>query len=212
MGVDVSVLVGGEPFGGFHSVETMSVTRGQVLFRAGETARRVFVIEAGCVALYGGWRDSRSVIDITGPGCILAPETLAGGVHGCGAEALGEGVIVSVATDELAPALRRGGPTADFVIAALARHVCRTSRHAVALRCCSCRERLALFLVGLAQAQGSEERVVLPFGRAILASWLGMTIETLCRSLSSLDCHKVPRRNSEIRIGDFDLLRRLTGT
>ena len=47
------------------------------------------------------------------------------------------------------------------------------------------RERVATFLMGLAQRQ-PQDQVDLPMGRQDMADYLGLTIETVCRGLTEL--------------------------
>ncbi|MBI5162784.1 MAG: Crp/Fnr family transcriptional regulator [Magnetospirillum sp.] len=193
----------------FGSLRPATVHRGQVLFACGMPVTRVHFVGSGYVALVSAPRGKRVVLDVIGPGGVVDPESVVGGVHGCAAEAISDASLCSVDVGELSRALQDGGELASHFVEAMARRARVMGRQLVTLKCYSCRERLALFLIGLASAQGSQTVVVLPFDKSVLASWLGMTREALSRTFLALREAGVTVRKTEIVFRDFSALCRM---
>jgi CRP-like cAMP-binding protein len=84
-----------------------------------------------------------------------------------------------------------------------------TQDHMLLLGCLSAEERLASFLLWLSERTGATEVFVdVPMGRQDIADYLGLTVETVCRSLGKLKRAGVvhlPRSNQIVR--DVDRLR-----
>jgi CRP/FNR family nitrogen fixation transcriptional regulator len=73
-------------------------------------------------------------------------------------------------------------------------------------------EKLAVFLVDLAERQGDLDLIDLPMTRTDIGDYLGMTIETVSRSLSKLRADGILRLRSSrsVEILKSERLRRLS--
>lgn len=76
------------------------------------------------------------------------------------------------------------------ILAATRRELERTQEHLMLLGRKNAQEKVAGFLMGLAQ-RGDAEDVELPMGRQDMADYLGLTIETVSRMLTQLQQHAV---------------------
>jgi CRP/FNR family nitrogen fixation transcriptional regulator len=84
----------------------------------------------------------------------------------------------------------------------------RTQHQLMLLGCRSANARFAAFLSDLAERQGHERVVHLPMQRTDIADYLGMTIETVSRTLRFLKDEGIVRLKtiSDIEILDRDAL------
>jgi len=103
------------------------------------------------------------------------------------AEALQDSVVLVLKRS----ALKAAGDDPDRLIwAATQRELERTQEHVLLLGLKTACEKVASFLLDLAQAQ-SGDTISLPMGRLDIADYLGLTIETVSRMLSQLQANHV---------------------
>jgi CRP/FNR family nitrogen fixation transcriptional regulator len=124
----------------------------------------------------------RQVGDFYYEGDLLGLEP--GPLHRYGAEALTECELQIVRRN--AVRVYAGEAEVDrAILAATAHELDRLQEHVVLLGRRSARERVASFLLALAQRE-SAEAVDMPMGRQDMADYLGLTIETVSRMLTQL--------------------------
>jgi CRP/FNR family nitrogen fixation transcriptional regulator len=101
-------------------------------------------------------------------------------------------------------------PTGSVLKLAL-KSLARTQHHLMLLGRCSANERMAAFLLDLADRQGDEASVYLPMQRYDIADYLGMTFETVSRVLRVLKDQGLIRLRSisEVELVDPGALRAL---
>lgn len=149
----------------------------ETVFRAGDPADAAYEVVSGCVMVWSSLADGRRLIRqvaLPGDGIGFA----AGAWHTASAETV-------------RPAHLRALPTADDQRDSLLRRSIDTlEAHALSLARMSAQERLAGFLLRLAEHTGTPRRkaivVDLLLGRAEIADHLGLTIETVSRGLTKL--------------------------
>lgn len=150
----------------------------QGTFRAGN-----FRIQQGCIALHQSLGDGRrQILDILGPGRLLGPDLM--GAPACSAEPM---TSTSIETLPAGP-----GTDAD-VLLALRLMLKRAQAHATLLGRKTAAEKVASALIDLAaQFAGPRQptkRQAITFRlyltRADLADWLGLTLETVSRTLNA---------------------------
>lgn len=152
------------------------------LFREGDPATQVYRIVSGMVRLYrlspGG---RRQIVRFAEQGDLLALADDA--VHSTTAEAVNDITLVAYRRAHL-PALCDGQPALrDFLANGLRQDLRAAETHVILLGRLGAVERIALFLLEHAGAGGL---VHLPMGRQDMADYLGLTIETVSRSLSAM--------------------------
>ena len=151
---------------------------GSEIYAQGELADRLYQIDFGCVRVYRLLADGRrqiSAFHLSGE--IFGFE--AGNTHHFFAEAIGAtGVRVL-----------RPGPGMEISQAILPlalQGLVRAQEHLLVLGRQNAAERVAAFLLDMAERQGGLERFDLPMSRSDIGDYLGLTIETVSRVFSKL--------------------------
>lgn len=175
--------------------------RGQALFFEGDGAEAYYAIERGTVRCCRMTPDGRRQIfrfagagDLLGVGCVTR--------HGYAAEAVTELVArrhpMAGLEAEMADATLR-----NRVLEALRAELAATRTQLMLLGRMSASEKLANFLLNIA-AERRSGLIELPMGRADIADYLGLTIETVSRKLNALHALGVIRMESPTRIAITD--------
>jgi CRP/FNR family transcriptional regulator, nitrogen fixation regulation protein len=180
------------PFGAQNSPETerirligmtVHVVRDQEVFGEGEPADHVYKVVRGAVRGFRVLSDGRrQICDFYLPGDIFGIER--GAEHRITAEALTDTILVVSRRSALG---HESDATAVLRLWDLAMIELRRSQdHTVTLGRRSATERVAGFLVDMAERIGDGEHVELPMSRQDIADYLGLTIETVSRILTLL--------------------------
>jgi len=177
---------------------TRTIRTGEEIFGEGEEAQHVYRIVSGTVRTYRLLSDGRrQVSDFLQDGDVIGPEP--GLTHRNTAEAVTEVVI------QTAPrlALMRLADSDPALAGALWRLSIdwrqRAQDHAMILARQGATERVAGFLLAYAASHG-EETFDLPMTRQDIADHLGLTIHTVSRTLSQLQCEGLVRLQSLRRV------------
>jgi CRP/FNR family transcriptional regulator len=170
-------------------VQTLHVEAGQTLFAEGDSADFLFVILSGTMRLCKLLRDGRrQIIGFPGWGDVLGMPGEE--VYSCSAEAVTAVVFCRLNRRRL-EALLENHPRAQHRLVALSvRELRRTQEHLVLLGRKTAREKMASFLLELSRQAGQrgqkENPVQVPMSRADIADFLGLTTETVSRTLTWL--------------------------
>lgn len=163
------------------------VAAGQVLYHQGEVLRYIYAVRSGTIKSSFASADGRSqVFAFHMGGEVLGVDAAGGGLHTTTAMALEDTRVCALAHAAVAlqPELLRG------LNRLLGMEIKRAYRLTMLLSGGSALERVAAFLIDLSQryqAQGySPHDFNLRMTRADMASHLGMTLETVSRTLSQL--------------------------
>lgn len=158
-----------------------------------EDAELIYQVVSGTVRTTSVLRDGRRQIgDFYYPGEVFGVEP--GQSHRFSAEALSDCEVVAVKPSALKAA------TSDdafdrLVWRATCRDLDRAQEHMLLLGRKTASERVASFLIDLADRRGETpgraEGVTLPMGRQDMADYLGLTIETVSRTLTQLQSRMV---------------------
>jgi CRP/FNR family transcriptional regulator len=194
---------------------TATLSAGQALFHEGDPATQVFTLTRGAIKLYKLLPDGRRHVT----GFLYAGDFLGVSVadeHAFTAEALENAQLCwfpRTRFDHFAeahPAMERNlYRTAAHELAAAQRQMLLLARKTAT-------ERLATFLVSLADRSGGEsvnrETIRLPMSRADIADYLGLTKETVSREFSALRGARFVRLRAtdEVEIIDREGLERLS--
>lgn len=162
---------------------TVHLSRDQEVFGEGEPADQVFKVVRGAVRCFRVLSDGRrQICDFYMPGDIFGIEL--GADRRTTAEALTDTVLI---------AARRASVIEDVDMAASRRlwtlamnDLQRSQDHALTLGRRSANERVASFLVDMAARLGDVDNLELPMTRQDIADYLGLTIETVSRTLTQL--------------------------
>lgn len=158
------------------------------LFSQGSPVRHCYRVETGCIRSVRLMEDGRRLVDrFLLPGDLLAFD--ADGRHDVGAEAVGGATLSRLPIQSVTDLAARDVAFARFLWSAAAEEVRAAHRHGLLLGRKTAMERVATFLRDLAfrmPADGNERMLALPMGRADIADHLGLTVETVSRTLTQL--------------------------
>jgi CRP/FNR family nitrogen fixation transcriptional regulator len=149
-----------------------------VIYAQGERTRSLYQIEYGAVRIYRLLADGRRQI----VAFHLVGETFGfeiNGTHGFYAEAM---VNTGLTTVERAA----GGQLNDHLVGVALKSMIRAQEHLLVVGRQSALEKIAVFLVDLAERQDGTDFIDLPMSRIDIGDYLGLTIETVSRTISKL--------------------------
>jgi CRP/FNR family transcriptional regulator, anaerobic regulatory protein len=210
------------PFGGVGTqgqpkqdvVERAAVRRCQSkehVFCEGDARTHVFQIETGVVMVYQMLNDGRrQIVDFAYPGDFIGLGTTH--EHVFSAEATTATTVRSFRAASLEEAARRNPDLALQLYKAVSLELSAARALLVAIGQRSAIERVASFLLMLrgrsAPANGGDRIIHLPMRRADIGDFLGLTIETVSRTMTKLRMMKVIEvsHGSDIRITNLDRL------
>jgi CRP-like cAMP-binding protein len=200
----------------FRAIEQFSArvrfAKNETIFNEGDDVGYAYKIVSGMVRLCKHTQDGRRQI-----ADFLLPEAIFGiidrGEYGFSAEAVTDVVLVAYPRIQIDRLTATTAGMTDRIFAVLTDQFMAMQRHLVVLGCQSAKERVASFLLLVAnrsnRAPGA--RLDLPMGRQDIASHLGLTIETVCRTITELKREgviAVPSLN-QIVINDIEPLKEL---
>lgn len=189
-----------------------TIARGQTIFAEGDSTDQLYELVSGTVRIAkhtpGG---RRHVLDFVLPGEVFG--LLEHSEHTVSAETVSDAVVVSYSRSQLDklcandPVLRRR------ILQTVSDSLLTAQQQLLILGCQDAREKLASFFLRLAGRTQlkSGNRLDLPMGRQDIADHLGLTIETVCRTIRAM--HRagivtVPNVH-EIVLADLPALRAL---
>ena len=183
----------------------MTFAKDEEIYGQGERADLVYRMISGTVRTSRFMADGRRPIgDFYYPGDVFGLETT--GSHSMAAEALSDCVILAASRQAM---LAAGGESElkDLMWDATVRDLESAREHLTLLVRKSASERVASFLLGLAQRRG-ETAVELAMGRQDMADYLGLTIETVSRMITQLQSSGVVEFEScrRFRVRDREAL------
>ena len=163
----------------------MPFDRNAEVYGENEPADYVYKVLSGSVRTYKVLNDGRRQIDAFYlPGDIFGLEL--GEDHSCSAEAITDSTILVVKRSLLFSAAERSSALARRLWSHTASDLRRAQHHTLLL-IKSAQERVAAFLLEMAERLSSTGALDLPMSRQDIADYLGLTIETVSRTLSQLE-------------------------
>jgi CRP/FNR family nitrogen fixation transcriptional regulator len=186
----------------------ITYAKGEEIFGQDEDADMIHWVVSGAVRTTRLMSDGRRQIgDFYYPGDVIGLEV--GDTYRFSAEALSDCVVRVVKRSSL-NAMSGDGSLGRTLWEATRRELERTQEHLLMLGRKSACEKVASFLMDVAQRHGSDE-VSLPMGRQDMADYLGLTIETVSRMVTQLQGSRVVEfANSRLfRVTRWQALERL---
>lgn len=186
------------------------------LFCAGEPSRRLYVLRAGRVKLTRSLPDGREqILGLCEPGDLLGLDALAGECYTHSAQALTPAAACALAYPDLVKVFEQNPAVTLRVLERLRAELARAQRHISELGLKSATERVASYLLSLVPpGRAVPVRLSLPLTRQEMAELLGLTVETVSRTMTELARRgvvQVLRGGHECVILDAPRLRRLAG-
>lgn len=173
-----------------NSVGLRSYERDKEIFSEGDPADFLFEIVSGAVRTYKLLNDGRRLIDAFHlPGDIFGIE--AGSEYRFSAEAIKDVTVRAIRRRSLDTLARSEPELPSRLVSAMARALQRAQDHMMLLGRKSAREKIASFLLGLADRINETKVLDLPMMRTDIADHLGLTIETVSRTLTQFEREKL---------------------
>lgn len=163
----------------------LSRRRGEEIFAEGDAAASLYRVIKGAVRTYRVSADGRrQIAEIHLAGDVFGLE--AGEAHRTTAEAITDCELVALRRSHLAERAMADSATGHKLWALTLHHLRRTEEHMLVLGRKGACERLAWFLIDLAERIPAANRIDLFLSRQDIADYLGLTIETVSRTLTQL--------------------------
>jgi CRP/FNR family transcriptional regulator, nitrogen fixation regulation protein len=154
------------------------------IFGEDEPAEYVYKVASGAVRTYKILNDGRRQIGAFYlPGDVFGLEN--GKEHQFSAEAIGRATVVVVRRGAVLSLAERDGDAARALWAFTGRELHRVQEHMLLL-IKSAQQRVACFLLEMSERLAATDAVDLPMSRQDIADYLGLTIETVSRTMSQL--------------------------
>jgi CRP/FNR family transcriptional regulator, nitrogen fixation regulation protein len=163
----------------------MSYPRNAEIFGENEPAEYLYKIVSGCVRTYKILNDGRRQIG----GFYLAGDIFGlefADEHALSAEAITDTKVVVVKRTAINALAGRDACVASQLFALTGRELQRVQER-ILLLVKSAQERVASFLLEMAERISQSNAIELPMSRQDIADYLGLTIETVSRTLTALE-------------------------
>jgi CRP/FNR family nitrogen fixation transcriptional regulator len=176
----------------------MSFARNAEIYGENEPAEYLYKLVSGTVRTSKLLNDGRRQIgDFYMPGEIFGIEM--GADHSFSAEAISEAKVIVIKRSAVEALARRDNDVARQLWATTGRELQRMQEH-ILLLIKTAQERVAGFLLEMAERIKSTTEVELPMSRQDIADYLGLTIETVSRTLTILEANAAIALPSSRRI------------
>jgi len=190
----------------------MVLAKGEELFAEGEEAEYFYKVLSGTIRTYKLLSDGRRQIDAFHlDGDIFGLE--AGSEHRFSAEAVGGASVIAFRRSRLAALTEDDPAFREQVMSAMLRSLERAQDHMLLLGRKTAQEKIATFLLDMAQRISDDDlRFDLPMQRTDIADHLGLTIETVSRTLTQFardGLIRLPASSRSVVLCNKEALRRL---
>lgn len=164
----------------------MHFDRNAEIFGEGEKAEYVYRVVSGATRTMRFTSDGRrQILGFHLPGDIFGVEI--DDTHSLSAEAVSSCDVVLVRRSCVDKAVSEDAAAARALLALTSKHLSNARAHALVLGRKGAGERVAAFLLELAERFVSKKELDLPMSRADIADYLGLTIETVSRAFSEFE-------------------------
>lgn len=167
-----------------------TLKRGEVLFAPGEAFRSIYAVRSGSLKSFlSVTRGRECVMGFHLPGELLGLDAIDGGMHRCGSRALDTASVCEVSLHRTGELGRVETRVLRQLLRAMSRQIRDNLAQHALLSGTRAEQRLAAFMVNLSERfrhrgfSAVEFRMSMP--RHDIASYLGLTKETVCRMLVS---------------------------
>lgn len=163
----------------------MSFTRNAEIYGEGEPADYLYKVVSGTVRTYKVLSDGRRQIgEFYMVGDVFGLEM--GDEHAFSAEAISDAKVLVIKRSALVALAERDNDVARQLWALTGRELSRVQDH-ILLLIKTAQERVVGFLLEMAERASNNGALELPMSRQDIADYLGLTIETVSRTLTTLE-------------------------
>jgi CRP/FNR family nitrogen fixation transcriptional regulator len=186
--------------------------RNETIFNDGDEAKNCYKVISGAVRLCKHMSDGRrQIADFLLAGDFFG--FMQFGTYKFTAEAVGDVVLMCYPQGQVARLSNAMPNLRGRLLVLLSQRLLGMQDHLVMLGRQTAKERVASFLLHIAERSDAEEGLAfdLPMSRQDIADYLGLTIETVCRMLSELKRERIIAipNASQIVLNDMDVLQAL---
>jgi len=165
----------------------MSVGRNVEIYGENEPAEYLYKVISGTIRTSKILNDGRRQIGgFYLPGDVFGLEP--GSEHAFSAEAITDAKVLVIKRSAVEALATRDNEAARELWAMTGRELQRVQDH-ILLLIKTAQERVAAFLLEMSERIKSNDEINLPMSRQDIADYLGLTIETVSRTLTSLECN-----------------------
>jgi CRP/FNR family transcriptional regulator, transcriptional activator FtrB len=185
-----------------------SYSKGEFVFRTGDSPEFVHIVLKGCVALTGQTDEGRNtVIEFLEPGeCFVVAAVALDRPYLLSARAATEARLLQIPADRIRALIQSNHDFSVTMVEILSHHWRMLVGQIADLKLKSSAQRLGAYLLTLANGSSSSE-VRLPSERQLVAARLGMTPESLSRAFARLRPLGVLGKGQTVTIRDARRLR-----
>jgi CRP-like cAMP-binding protein len=163
----------------------MTFKRNSEIYGENEPADYLYKVASGAIRTYKVLADGRRQIGAFYlPGDVFGLES--GDVHTFSAEAINDSKVIVIKRAAILGLAARDSDVARELWSVTSRELERVQEHLIAL-IKSAEERVAGFLLEMAKRAPSINQLELPMSRQDIADYLGLTIETVSRTMTRLE-------------------------
>ncbi len=180
-----------------------------ILFSEGNRVDRLFVLKRGSVELFSQQDDRRFTISVLRSARLLELCSIFAGRHSLSARVLEPSEFVAVRTELIRQLIRQDAAFADAAVHELARQSLEIIDEFKKHRLLNTTARIAHWMLQVDAESEGHGRIVIPFDKRVLASYLGMTPEQLSRGFASLRSAGVSVDGRSVTIADRHTLTRV---
>jgi len=164
----------------------MRFKRNEEIFGESEPADYVYRVVSGAVRTIRFCSDGRrQILSFLMPGDVFGLEPSA--THTLSAEAVSDAEVALVRRSLIDAAAAQDAAAAKALIALMQRELLNAQDHALVLGRKGAGERVAAFLLGLADRVTTSCEIDLPMSRSDIADYLALTIETVSRAFTQME-------------------------
>lgn len=188
--------------------------RGSILFSQDEPATHFFVVLVGWVKIFRATAEGQeSVVHVFTRGDSFAEAAIfAGGEYPVSASVASATRLLSIPAAPFLEVIEQEPAVARNMLAAMSHHLRQLVTRLEQMQSHSATERLASFLLSLADGGEEATDLRLPIDKALLAARLGMQPETLSRALARLREAGIKVEGERIHVPSLTRLRALAGS
>lgn len=194
---------------------TRPLHKGDVLFRNGDEFKALYAVRSGCVKITtASDTGDEQVLGFYLPGEIVGLDGVDNKRHSCTAVALETSSLCGFPYNNLTEICRRVPALNEQLYSILGRELSYENQLLLTITKKNAEERMATFLTSLSARYHrlgySSTEFKLSMSRSEIGNYLGMTIETVSRTLSNFQKQKlIEIEHKHIRIKDLDALQNL---
>ncbi|WP_415182480.1 helix-turn-helix domain-containing protein [Phaeovulum sp.] len=157
------------------------------LFEEASGADFLHIVMDGAVELFAGWQDRETTLEVIRPvTTFILAACITDSPYLMSARTLEKTRIIMMPTVDVRTVFDKDPAFALAAMTELSACYRRIIRHAKDIKLRNARERVAAYLLRTAPAEPTNASFVLPLEKRLLASFIGMTPESLSRAMRSL--------------------------